>query len=266
MSGRIILFLFGITPFFLPYFAFANVEINEIMYDLKTGTDSGREWVEIFNNSDTPVDLSAFKFFEGDTNHKLKLAQGDVKLGAKNYAVIVSDIVKFKIDWPNFSGTILDSTFSLSNSGEILAIKDTDKILDEFTYQSSLGGAGDGKSLQKINGVWTPATPTPGIENKLPPRQSAGEAELKTKVLFPTKVPIEQNKNLTQEIINKEEIFNQSLPVPAVEDDMENGDNHNYLFIAILIFLLSVSGGTVYFIRRKKIATDLGDDFEILEE
>ena len=118
-----IIIIFSIIFFCPRSYILANLEINEIMYDLKTGSDEGREWVEIYNNSNTPVDLSAFRFFEADTNHKIKLMQGSANVAGRGYAIIVSDLTKFKIDWPNFTGTIYDSSFSLSNSGETLAIK-----------------------------------------------------------------------------------------------------------------------------------------------
>src|SRR3989344_7071901 len=140
MSQKIILFLSFFLFLFSYHFAFANVEINEIMYDLKTGSDDGREWVEVFNNYDAPADLSILKFFEAETNHKLKWIQGDANIPAKGYALIVSDPIKFKIDWPNFSGIIFDSSFSLSNEGETLAIKDANlNIINEYAYSSATG-------------------------------------------------------------------------------------------------------------------------------
>jgi len=155
------------ASFFLSQPVLAQVILNEIMYDLP-GADTGREWVEIFNNSDAEADLSSFKFFEADTNHKLKLTQGSANIFPRGYAIIVSDPVKFKIDWPSFSGTIFDSSFSLSNDGEILAIKDENfNIIDQSIYNSAMGARGDGKSLQKISGVWIGAMPTPGTENKI---------------------------------------------------------------------------------------------------
>ena len=68
---------------------------------------------------------------------------------AQGYVVIIDDPIKFKTDWPNFVGTIFDSSFSLSNSGETLAIKMEIKLSTNIRI-SQLGGAGDGKSLQKI--------------------------------------------------------------------------------------------------------------------
>lgn len=144
----------------------ADVVINEIMY-APEGSDVGREWIEVYNDSDAPLDLSLYKFFEDNTNHKLVVSQGDVNIEDHGYAVIVSDPVKFKIDWPNFSGSIFDSSFSLSDTGEDLAIKDeSSNIINTVTYNFSEGAKEDGNSLQLVNGSWVGATPTPGVENE----------------------------------------------------------------------------------------------------
>ena len=78
--------------------ACANVVINEIMYDLE-GTDTGREWIEIYNNTNTSVDLSTYKLFEANTNHALVVYEGNANISAGGYAIISSDPVKFKIDY-----------------------------------------------------------------------------------------------------------------------------------------------------------------------
>lgn len=260
ISRKIFFFLFGIF-FFVPYLPlFANIEISEIMYDLKTGSDDGREWVEVFNNSDTEADLSSFKFFEANTNHKLVLFQGEKNLGAHSYAIIVSDPMKFKTDWSNFSGIIFDSSFSLNNGGEILAIKNADLIVDEYAYNSSSGGAGNGKSLQKINGVWTGAMPTPGAENKIPPPP----------------IPPTKPKNNPVSRTNLISETTTPPPAPLLNQGGDGGGNsvtsaskensNRYFSVIILILLVGLGGGAIYFIRRKKISPKIGEDFEILDE
>src|SRR3989344_3120797 len=174
MKKTIFIYL-GILLFMPHSTVLANLEINEIMYDLKTGSDDGRKWVEVFNNSDQEVNLSSFRFFEGDVNHKLTSVQGGETIPPKGYALIISNPAKFNNDWPNFfvtvssgippSAVIFDSTFSFSNTGETLAIKNNEQIIDQYTYSASQGGAGDGDSLQKINNVWLAGLPTPGVEN-----------------------------------------------------------------------------------------------------
>ena len=148
---------------------FAQVEITEIMYDFEEGSDSGREWVEIHNVGGGLVDISDWRFFEAETNHKLKIISGDGALSVGEYAIIVSDDVKFYIDNPTFSGDVLDSSFSLRQKddiGEELVIRDQDENdIDSVTYDPLWGAKGDGNSLQKVNGSWCAGAPTPGATN-----------------------------------------------------------------------------------------------------
>lgn len=172
MSKKItFLTIFSVILLF-PFISKAAVVINEIMYDLD-GSDSGREWIEVINNSDTAVNLTDWKFFEAETNHKLTLIQGDSNIPAYGYAIIADNSGNFLTDNPGFSGILFDSTFSLSNTGENLALKNNDNIVDEITYNSSWGANGDGKSLQRKNPggnsndstSWGTGNPTPGVLN-----------------------------------------------------------------------------------------------------
>ena len=72
MSKKLLLVFIGVIFFSGFSLARAEVVINEIMYDLE-GTDTGREWIEIYNNSNSSVDLSSYKLFEADTNHELTI-------------------------------------------------------------------------------------------------------------------------------------------------------------------------------------------------
>ena len=156
-------FLLILALLFLPFTTFAQVEITEIMYDLE-GSDSNREWIEIFNNSSSTVDLTGWKLFEAETNHKLT---GDLTLTAGSYAVIVVKETNFRTDNPSYSGLLIDSSFSLKNSGESLAIKDDAlTIIDEVTYDTSLGGNGNGNTLEKVNNVWQESTTLGGTPGK----------------------------------------------------------------------------------------------------
>jgi len=144
------------------------------MYDLD-GSDEAREWIEIFNNSSTTIDLADWKFYEAETNHKLK---GDVILSGGEYAVIVDNKETFLTDNPSCSGLIIESTFSLSNKGEYLAIKDADlNIINEITYSSDWGANGNGKSLAKIDSQWVEAEPTPGDPNSAEATEPPDEPE-----------------------------------------------------------------------------------------
>ncbi len=252
-----ILLFFGGVYLFSPFsFVFANLEINEIMYDLKTGSDEGREWVEILNNSATDIDMTSFKFFEEDTEHRLKLVQGSGKIKAQSYALIVSDLTKFKDNNPYFFGTIFDSSFSLHNSGENLAIKDGAKVVDEYFYRSSSGGAGDGKSLQKINGTWMGAVPTPGLRNKISPTSPSTPGSS----TVPNKTPAKESSS------SPTPVSQQESPIDSSSADGKEKSNNSLIFFIIFIFLLGVCGGAVYFIRKNKKNVSSGDDFEILDK
>ncbi|MEK7175260.1 MAG: lamin tail domain-containing protein [Patescibacteria group bacterium] len=174
LTFRKLSILFLIIIFFNYNSAFANMEISEIMYDLKDGSDTDREWIEVYNNSENSIDFSGWKFFEADTNHGLDV-QNEKNIKAGGYAIIASNPQSFKIDWPNYTGTIFGSSFSLHNTGESIALKNgiSDTPIDEYTYKSSLGGAGNGKSLQKISGSWSERNPTPGVENETNPTSSS---------------------------------------------------------------------------------------------
>lgn len=162
---RTLLTLFFITGLW-PGSVSAEVLLNEIMYDLEVGSDSGREWVEIYNNGSETVDLTGWKFFEENTNHGLTASQGSFTLVPSGYAVIVSDVNKFLFDHLGYSGAIFDSSFSLENTGESLALKNANgAIVSEVLYTKDQGGNGDGNSLQLLGGVWRGSTPTPGAAN-----------------------------------------------------------------------------------------------------
>ena len=144
---------------------YATVIISEIMYD-PPATDTHHEWIEILNNSSDTVDITGYKLYEAQVNHGLTVIQGDFLLDANEYAVIVENPTTFLQDYPNYTGTIFDSTFSLLNNPELLELRDSNlQTIDSVNYNTSLGGAGDAGTLQVINGSWFASPATMGSEN-----------------------------------------------------------------------------------------------------
>lgn len=139
--------------------------INEIMYDLP-GTDSGREWIEVVNAGETAYDITQLKLRENKVDHLIKLVKGRQILEVGDYAVIADNPEKFLIDYPNFSGNLFDSSFSLSNIGEAIAIIKGENEIYSTTYEKTWGAQGDGKSLQFIDGAWTTGEPSPGNQSQ----------------------------------------------------------------------------------------------------
>ncbi len=150
---------------FLPKFCLAGIQISEIYYD-PPGTDTGHEWIEIENNSDSDVDLTGWKFFENNSNHTLTLIAGSAVIPAHGFAIIADNAVTFSSDFPQFSGILFDSVFSLSNTGETLVLKDVNgEVIDTAVYTSESGANGDGNSLNGSQNTWQSFLATPGASN-----------------------------------------------------------------------------------------------------
>ena len=162
----------------LPLFASAQVVISEIMYDLE-GSDSGREWVEIYNPSSEPITIKGgtsgqdswrvyHKSASGVESNKTftpEAYQGTMTLAPNGYAVVVQNGDSFKNDHPDYGGNILvASAMSLINSSMSIGLRLGSSGIpwSIVEYTSELGANGDGSSLQKINGTWGPASPNPG--------------------------------------------------------------------------------------------------------
>ena len=167
--------LYAAASFFFPFAVLAQVEITEIMYDV-SGADKGYEWVEIYNASNVPVDVSEWWFFDGSGNHGF---QNDtpVSLPPGAYAVIVDDPAKFSEMFGDIPALVLDSSsFSLKNTGELIAIRDNEKNdVDSVPYTPLPEASGGGLSLQKIDGMWQAAPPTPGVGNTTSGSTSSAE-------------------------------------------------------------------------------------------
>ena len=146
--------------------------INEIMYD-PAGADTGREWIEIYNAGGRDIDLNKWKFYEQDTNHKLTLKQGSLILPVGGYAIIAADADQFLLNHADFTGVVFDSSFSLHNTSEQIAIKDgQDNAINVVSYLSEWGGSGNDKTIEKqSSNDWTESqvvNGTPGKANSQP--------------------------------------------------------------------------------------------------
>ena len=149
---------------FTPVLVFAKISLVEIMYDAE-GTDSDKEWVAIVNDNTEDVDLSTMRLSINGTNHLIVDPSGLKTIAKGQSALVVDNIDKFKVNYPNFTGLLYDSSFSLTNTSGVVALRDdAGVVLDTFSYDSSLGAAGDGNSLQKINGAWKSGVPIFGLQ------------------------------------------------------------------------------------------------------
>lgn len=158
-----------LISFLLPLFSSAAgpVQITEIMYD-PVGSDTDREWIEIYNPTAFSLDLTGWKLFENDTNHSLSFPLGSSVLPPTSYAVIADDAEQFGLEYPEV-GMVIDSVFGLNNTGEPLVLRDNSLAdIDAVAYSVDSGSptSGTGASLQRqSDGSWIAALATPGAAN-----------------------------------------------------------------------------------------------------
>ncbi len=171
ISLMIFRFLLVLSLFFLPAVSFAQVVITEIMYDIE-GSDTDREWVEIYNSGASPVDLKDWKFNDG-SNHVLNEppkngGAGSFALSPGAYAIFASNAEQFKTEHTT-SVSVIDTVMSLGQQDDrtytISLVRREGGVEDSVSYTTALGAKGDGKSLQKTNGNWIAALPTTGSAN-----------------------------------------------------------------------------------------------------
>ena len=157
-------FLGGVL-FFVPNFVQAapTMLITEVMYNPQGG-DENHEWLELTNMSASPIDISHVKVFESGTNHGLVLRAGSAILEPTSSAIIARDPVWFASNYPRVFGALFKASFSLSNSGEKVDLKDaSNTIIDSVMYLASMGGNGDGNSLHIVSSGIVAGRPDPGL-------------------------------------------------------------------------------------------------------
>ena len=165
-----------------------DVVINEIMY---APTSNQPEWIELFNKTNSSINLKNCKFLDNSTDiiiatqDKYIPPQGFIILckdtTIKNYFNIPAEIIPVKMP-------------SLNNSGDICCIKNTSNaVLDSLEYLPTWGGSSEGKSLERVSKNdestrqenWGTSKSkykaTPGRINSLTPKYyDLGIAEFKT--------------------------------------------------------------------------------------
>lgn len=147
---NIIILLFVIVPLA------TALSITEIMYNPE-GSDTGREWIEIWlNDTDGCINLTSYRFFEEEVNHKIYSYSHDYTC---DYAIIFSDANKFLQDYTYLNNTyfpLYKSTFSLNNNGEILKIIKDDEIIYHINYSQIILEIDliEGHSIEYKDDVW----------------------------------------------------------------------------------------------------------------
>jgi hypothetical protein len=101
------------------------VIISEIMYN-PAGSDTNREWVELYNPGDETINIEGWKLRENNANRNLVLQQGSFEIPPEGFIIIIRDYKGFIGDYPGYNGSLVSCSFvSLVNTGgEELSIID----------------------------------------------------------------------------------------------------------------------------------------------
>jgi hypothetical protein len=172
-SALAFLFIF-ISFCVLPSAARAAVVINEVMYNPE-GSDSGREWVELYNDGSADATLvggtgkGSWRIADS-ANHSITdpaggVGRGSLVVPAGGYLVLASDPAVFMGEYSG-SYSVAKASLSLNNTGLTVALIDGDgSTVSSVAYAASQGGDDNGTSLQAASSTWIEALPTPGAQN-----------------------------------------------------------------------------------------------------
>ncbi len=141
--------------------------INEVMSN-PIGDDSGREWIEVYNNTESDIDLTTLTIsVKGGSFVPVTPVSGGATIGAHGYGIIgstVSGTTRFMQDYTGYSSPLFRSTISLVNTGvtslELKLQGSSAEVLSSYT------AAKEGSTYSLINGSFITAPPSPGAENK----------------------------------------------------------------------------------------------------
>lgn len=110
------------------------IVINEINYNASDDFDTG-DWLELYNNSSSNLDLSGWIMKDNDDTHSFSLPEGTV-IGANAYLILTRDKARFLTEFPNLESVVIgDFDFGLSSDGDAVRLYDADAVLmDEVNY------------------------------------------------------------------------------------------------------------------------------------
>jgi hypothetical protein len=182
-----------------PHIAYGQVVISELMYD-PSGSDSDKEWVELFNAGASSVDLSKWKINDG-SNHVLNVPPknggiGSIAIPSGGYVILAADALTFESAYPGVPN-VIDTSLSFNNTGGmVLLIDDSGATADSVSYTKDLGASGDGNSLIRtdVSGTTLAAgAPTPGTGTLASSEQTAGTSQEATTTTKSTQTPSDQH-------------------------------------------------------------------------
>ncbi len=137
-----------IASLFVTSSASAQILISEIMYD-PAGSDSGQEWIEIYNNDSQAATIGSGWRFIDSSAHLLQLYQGTSTLAAGEFAIVADNAEQFVQRYPSYQGTVFDSVVNLNNSSSSASLSIDSAVIDRVAFNASWGASGNDKTLER---------------------------------------------------------------------------------------------------------------------
>jgi len=110
-----------------------SIVINEINYNSSQEFDTG-DWIEIFNTSNSDIDLSGWIFKDSDDNHSFIFPENMI-IESNDFYVLCRDIDKFKTLYPDIINIVGDFDFGLSSNGELIRLYNhVGYLIDSLAY------------------------------------------------------------------------------------------------------------------------------------
>ena len=114
----------------------SQIVINEINY--KDAIDfPTKDWIELYNNSSTSVDISNWVFKDSDDLHEFVIPNGTT-MAPGSYLVLSQFLADFQAMFPGVSNVIGDFEFGLSGGGELIRLFNSSNVLMDFVEYSDI--------------------------------------------------------------------------------------------------------------------------------
>ncbi len=159
----------------MPFLVFAEVKINEIAW-MGTSVSANDEWMELFNDSETEVDISGYRLEWSGGKYGVSISTEkcvNTKISSRGYFLLE------RTDDDSVPGGAYKAdciyTGALSNSGETLILKNSEGVeinrvdgANEWKINGGdevVGSNTNKQTAQLYDGKWVTATSTPKSQN-----------------------------------------------------------------------------------------------------
>lgn len=229
-----------------------DIVINEINYNSDDVNFDPGDWVELYNNSGSSVDISNWVFKDSDNTHEFILPAGTT-VDADTYLVLAQDLTLFQPLFPAVTPLFGSLGFGFSGGGELLRLfDDVGTIVDQVEYDDASPWPtepdGNGPSLELTD---------PDLDNSLGESWAASNAST-----APHGTPGEQNSTygLGIDSIEQDKVQFAIYPNPA-DDKVVLKVSDNYTIVSGSINIYNISGRVVRSIPiySNSISFDIGD-------